>query len=86
MATTGTLTISLKETDFLHSSLCTISTVIQGIPFLIPCRLAALILLVFFKAHLVEGLSERKTHLQWQYSEVIESGRVTATKLQVSLC
>lgn len=54
-----------RNRNFWHSSLCTISTVIYGIPFLIPCQLAALILLAFFKAHMDEGLSERKTNLGW---------------------
>lgn len=51
--------------NFWHSSLCIISTVIQGIPFLIPCQLDALIWLAFFKTQLDEGPSERKTNLEW---------------------
>lgn len=56
---------SSSKRNFWHSSLSTISIVIQGISFLIPCQLAALIPLAFFKAHLDEGFSERKTNLGW---------------------
>lgn len=56
---------SWRIINFWHSSSCTLTTAIQGIPFLIPCQFAALILLAFFKAHVDEGFSERRTNLGW---------------------